>query len=460
MAASSGGVAGRAAPLFGSSGIRGVVGEDLTEQVCEEVGWAVGTLLSAGSRVCIATDTRLSRDLVRDAVSTGLRAAGVEVTEIGILPTPALAFLTGDMGFDAGVMVTASHNPPGFNGIKLFTSERIGYSRQQEAEIERLCRERSFRTAPRGTLRRDHTARERYLGVLAERFKDRLPVGKARVVVDAGNGAAAGFASELFTRLGLDVIAVNDAPDGGFPGRGPEPREDTLRSTAEIVRSHNAALGVCFDGDADRVVFLDKQGFPGFNEAVAAVARLVLGGSSSRKAVATVETGMLLDLALEGLGVEVVRGRVGDVHVAQLVRELDAGIGVEPVGVYIIPEMGLYPDSVFAALTVLIGMDGTGELFRQMPRLHYDQGRVPCANDLKEAVMAEVLGRVDDFGARSVNTLDGLRLEFAESWLLIRASGTEPLVRVVAESGSRTETERLVRWGVEVVKKTVSGLET
>ncbi|MBL7166925.1 MAG: hypothetical protein ISS55_10660 [Dehalococcoidales bacterium] len=452
--------------LFGSSGIRGVVGEDLSEELCLDVARAIGSTLPLHSKVCIATDTRVSREVINDAVTTGLRNTGIDVTHLGILPTPALAFLTGRMGFDTGVMITASHNPSQFNGIKLFNTTcidagSIGYSRAQEMEIERIYGKCEFRNSSRGSLERNLNAGEDYLHFVANRFPEGSFSQGFSIVVDAANGAAAGFASDLFARVGLDVLPLNDEPDGLFPGRNPEPKEDTLEGTFEFMRRHNAGLAVCFDGDADRVVFLDEKGFLGFNEVIAFAARLAVVRSGKKKVAATVETGKMIDLVLNDLGAEVVRGRVGDVYVAHLVRELDAAIGVEPVGVYIMPEIGLYPDSMFAALTLLSKIDSAGEIrsyLRQIPRLYSLQDKVSCPNIAKTAVINEIEGSAAGLGPRHLNSLDGLRLEFDDSWLLIRASGTEPFIRVNAESGSEAETKVLLSSGIEIVRSTIARL--
>jgi len=156
-----------------------------------------------------------------------------------------------------------------------------------------------------------------------------------------------------------------------------------------------------------------------------------------------------------------VRGKVGDVYVAHLVRELDAAIGVEPVGVYIMPEIGLYPDSIFAALTLLSKIGSTGEMrsyLRQIPRLYSLQDNVSCPNTTKTAIMNEIEGSTAQLGPRHVNALDGLRLEFDDSWMLIRASGTEPLIRVNAESSSEAETKALLSSGVGIVRSIISRL--
>ena len=446
--------------LFGTSGIRGVVNQDLTVDLCQEVAQVLGTLLPLDAKICLATDTRLSGGILKKAIFAGLQSSGIDATDLGILPTPVLALLTREWGFDTGVMVTASHNPPEFNGIKLFNKNSLGYSRGQELEIERIYAGRRFRQGIReGTLRQGQGMAEAYLRFLQDKLPPRRFDGNLKIVVDPGNGAASGIVSRLFADLGIDAVPLNDIPDGSFPGRNPEPKEDTLHNTVQFLREVKADLAVCFDGDADRVVFCDREGFLGFNECIAFISRLVIEESGKKCVATTVETGRLLDLAVEDLGVKVVRGRVGDVHVAYLAQETDAAIGVEQVGVYIIPKVGYYPDSIFAALTLLSRLEDVGEIrefLKKLPRLFFDKSKVSCPNELKEPAMEMVKSRASLFGAAEVNALDGVRLESGDSWMLIRASGTEPIIRVLAESSSASRTRELMDNGVQTVQRLLS----
>lgn len=446
--------------LFGTSGVRGVFEKDLTLGLCHDVAQALGTLLPARSRVCVSTDSRVSGPAIKEAVISGLCNCGVEATDLGMLPTPALALLTREWKFDTGVMITASHNPPEFNGIKLFNGNAMGYSRDQEQQIETIYSARSFRKGQPGSRHVADGMRERYL----QAIRGRLPAGginrRLRIVVDPGNGAASGFASWVFAELGLPVMPVNDKPDGQFPGRNPEPKEDTLRDTVAFLRDSKADLAVCFDGDADRVVFCDREGFLGFNEPIAFISRLAVQETGKKAVATTVETGRLLELATQDLGVKVFRGRVGDADVAHLARQTDAAIGVEQVGVYIIPHIGYYPDSMFAALTLLSHIDEATEIrtfFQRIPALFFDKGRVTCPNESKAALMTRVAHKAADLDALSVSSLDGVRLEFGDSWMLIRASGTEPVIRVLAESPSAPATAELIDRGVKLVQGLVSG---
>ncbi len=444
--------------LFGTSGVRGVVGQDLSVDLCCQVALAVGTTLPQSSTVCIATDTRTSKEVVKGAVISGLLSCGINIVDLGILPTPALALLTRELGFDTGVMITASHNPPEFNGIKLFTGNSLGYSQAREAEIEKVYFAKKFRRGEVGTLEQAYDLKQKYFSFIKDKFPLPRFNRQLKVVVDPGNGAASGFASDIFAQMGLSVIPINDEPDGLFPGRNPEPREDTLQSTVEFLKQQKADLAVCFDGDADRVVFCDKEGFLGFNEPIAFISRLVAKKTGKKRIATTVETGKLLDLAVNDLGVEVIRGKVGDVNVAYLAQEIDAALGVEGVGVYILPQVGYYPDSIFASLTLLSQLSDIGEVrqyFQDMPKLFFEKSKVPCPNKLKSPVMARVKERARLFTPNEINILDGLRLEFDDSWMLIRASGTEPAVRIIAESTSERQTDELISKGAELVQNLV-----
>jgi phosphomannomutase len=254
-------------------------------------------------------------------------------------------------------------------------------------------------------------------------------------------------------------MPINDTPDGTFPGRSPEPNKDTLENTWQFLKDNRLDIAVCFDGDADRVVFMDKEGFIGFTESVAFMSALAVKRSGKKKVAATVETGKLLDNALADMGVEVVRGKVGDVSVAHLAREIDAAIGIESIGVYIMPELGLYPDSIAAALTLLSAVKDISEIrefFRKVPPLYLGQRKIPCANEKKEALKQMIISNSGAFGSGAANILDGLRMDFGSSWILVRPSGTEPIFRIIAESPSEVETEKLLE-NAEVMLRKLAG---
>ena len=444
--------------LFGTSGIRGVIGQEITSEFALKLGKCVGSTLLLGSKVCIATDTRTSRDMVKYALVSGLLSCGINVTDFGILPTPILASLTQELKFDTGIMITASHNPPEFNGIKLFNVDSIGYDSNQEKKIERLVYSGEFRSASwgkLGSLTIESTASDKYFEMIKKKCSQFDFNRKLKLIIDPGNGAASGFVTKLFQELGLSVIPLNDMPNGQFPGRNPEPGHNTLGKTVEYLKKEDAALAICFDGDGDRVVFCDKDGFIGYNEMVSFISWLKVEESGSKLVATTVETGRLLDIVVEEVGAKVVRSKVGDVKLAYLVRDLGACVGVEPVGVYIFPEMGHYPDSIFAALFLLSKIRDVLEIrdfLKKLPTLFFEKVKIPCPNELKEAILSKIGEVADQFSAKEINTLDGIRLEFNDSWMLIRPSGTEPVVRVLVESLSQEKAKQLLNRGTEAVR--------
>jgi len=454
--------------LFGTSGVRGIMYKELDCGVINNLGRAIASSLPPQARSVIATDSRISRGDAKADLTLGMMASGMTVIDtasqgtgddppwLGILPTPVLAFLTRELQVDVGIMVTASHNPPEYNGFKFFNSDGIGYSRSQERVVEDIYFHQLFRRGVIGGYSIDASARQRYYDYVKancsyQDFKKRF-----RIVIDPGNGAASKFVSDLFWELGLETFSINDTADGTFPGRNPEPRPDTLRKTYTYLKSCNADLAVCFDGDADRVVFMDKHGFIGFDEAVTFMAALEVKASGKKRVVTTVETGRTLDMALKPLGVEVIRGNVGDVPVAYLTRTVKAAIGVESVGVYIYPDHGYFPASICAVLTLLKSIQDVSEIreyFSGLPALIKKQRKITCPNNLKEHVLNRIVSHPELFGKGEVNTIDGLRVDFENSWILIRPSGTEPIIRVIAESTSQYQTEKLIAKASGVVSE-------
>jgi phosphoglucosamine mutase len=447
--------------LFGTSGIRGKVFEKITPEFFLELGKAIASSLPEKSSVAIATDSRVTKDILKSALISGLLTCNVNVVDIGIAPTPVLAFLTKRLNCTTGVMITASHNPPEDNGIKLWNSDGMAYTTHEEQQIEDALKLKKYRSPQwdkTGALKSDYDAKNAHADELLSKIEIKR---RFKVVVDPGNGAASSYASSVFKKAGLKVLPINDDHDGLFPNRSSEPTAEALKETISYLREENADVAVCFDGDADRVVFCDREGFIGYNEAIAFISRLKLKLSQERetkikKVVTTVHTGLLLDQAIKDLGGEVIRGKVGDGYVAHEVKKGSASLGVEPIGVYIMPEMGYYPDSIYAALYLLANIESVSEIrefINKMPIRHLDEDKVSVADKLKYEVMELVQNNLDVFPAHHLNSLDGLRLEFGNSWVLIRASGTESRIRVTAEAGDWAELRNLMDLGIKAVSE-------
>ena len=447
---------------FGTSGIRGVVGADLSVDTCRCAGKSLGAVLGRGARVCVGRDTRLSGPDVSGWFIDGLLCSGVHVVDVGVVPTPALAVYTRSGGFDAGAMITASHNPPEYNGIKLFDSDGVGFSRSREEDIEAVSDSGEF-VEGKGSLESDGSALERYLESLPGPVVGAALASPVPLMLDPGNGAASRFAAEVYRRLGLKVETVNDTPDGRFPGRGSEPNATTLGGTCAALSASDARLVACFDGDADRVVFCDREGFLGLDEMVAFVAQHRILDTTRRSLATTVETGLLPQYAAENLGGVVVRGRVGDVAVAHLARQEHAALGAESIGVYIFPEAGLHPDSLLAVLHVLGVLEDALDVRRfiaKLPRVENVKAKVRCPASCKGVVMQlaeEALRDVPGLAPGvAVNRTDGLRFELPDAWVLVRPSGTEPVIRLTVEAVEPGRARLMARRAEDVVTSLVA----
>ena len=447
---------------FGTSGICGIVGTDITEDVCARVGVALGTFLGNGTRVCLARDSRLSGPVVAGWLSEGLVAAGLDVVDYGMVPTPVLAALTRMGGHDAGVMVTASHNPPGYNGIKLFSRAGIGFSPQQERAIEVLC-DIGEHASGLGHVIPCGDVLELYMQCLPREVIDAAARSNVRMLLDPGNGAASGFVRQVYERLGIGVDVVNDTPDGTFPGRGPETGGSVLGATVKAMSVSECGLAACFDADANRVVFCDREGFLGLDEMVAWVAHCRVLESGKKCLATTVETGLLPEHALREIEGDVVRGVVGDVAVAHLAQQMDAALGAESVGVYIFPDVGLYPDSILGSLYVLGGCARSTDIRRfvaSLPAVSLVKRQVPCSLCVKDRVMEVLAANPDELAGQTsyvnVNVTDGVRIEWEDSWLLVRPSGTEPVIRVTVEGTHAGDVARDIAVAVASVEKLVA----
>ena len=420
--------------MFGTSGIRGRVGESITASLALDVGRAVGT---DTERVLVGRDARDSGRTLRHALVAGLQETGTDVVDVGLAATPTVARGIARREADAGVVVTASHNPPEDNGLKLWTPSGQAFSTaQQEAVAERI-READFDLAPwdeQGTHRpwTDATARHREALVEAgRRDAGDADLSSLSVVVDVGNGMGAVTAEALYG-LGVDVETINDRPDGRFPARPSEPTAETCTTLAATVPAVGADLGVAHDGDADRMMAVTDEGEFVSGDLLLALFGREEAGSGDRVA-APVNTSLAVDDALAAVGAEVVHTRVGDVYVAERARDPAVAFGGEPSGAWIFPGETLCPDGPLAAvkLAVLAAAEPLSDRLARIDR--YPIRRETVETDAKDAVMdavdEHVRERYDDVAA-----LDGVRVETADGWFLIRPSGTQPLVRLTAEA--------------------------
>ncbi|NPA47874.1 MAG: phosphoglucosamine mutase, partial [Thermococci archaeon] len=428
---------------FGTSGIRGVVNDLLTPELALSVGRAIGTYLEEGP-VVVGMDTRTSGEMIKSAVVSGLLSTGVDVIDIGLAPTPLTGFAIKLYGAEAGVTVTASHNPPEYNGIKVWQSNGMAYTPDMEEEVEDILRGGNFRKAAWngiGRLKREDPTDE-YIRAAVERVKLR---DTYRVVVDTGNGAGSLVSPILQRELGNRVISLNSHPSGFFV-RELEPNAESLSGLARAVRVMKADVGIAHDGDADRIGVVDDEGrFVEYEVMLSLISRYMVEKHGGKKVVTTVDAGMALGDYLRPLGVEIIRTPVGDVAVAEAIEREGAVFGGEPSGTWIMPQWNLTPDGIFAGALVVEMVDRLGplsELEKEVPRYVTLRAKIPCPNDRKARAM-EVIAQeaLKSFDYSYLLDIDGVRIEGEGWWILFRPSGTEPIMRITLEA----DTEKKAR---------------
>jgi phosphoglucosamine mutase len=413
--------------MFGTSGIRGPVGETVTADLALAVGRALGV---DADRVVVGRDPRESGRLLTDALAAGLRESGTDAVDLGLAATPTVARAVGWEDADAGVSITASHNPPADNGIKLWQPSGQAFDEPLRERISERIREEAADLRGWDGLghREEATARERHVEALV----DVVDVGDPpSVVVDVGNGAG-GVTVDALQRLGCEVETLNAQPDGSFPGRPSEPTAENCTSLATLVAESDADLGIAHDGDADRMRAVAGDGtYLSGDVTLALFARAA--ASRGERVAAPVDTSLAVDDHLADEGVSVTRTRVGDVYVAERVTDDGVAFGGEPSGAWIWPGETLCPDGPLAAceLVALASERPLGERAAAVDT--YPIRRDSVETDEKAAVMARVAERVTD-EYDEMSTLDGVRVDLGDGWFLLRASGTQPLVRITAEA--------------------------
>ncbi len=448
--------------LFGTNGVRGVANRELTVEKVTRLAASAGSLL--GRDVALGRDGRTSSPMFRDAAVAGLLSVGCEVQDLGVLPTPALQYTVKSAMLDGGVMITASHNPPEFNGVKVVAPDGVEVPRSMEGEIEGLF----FGGGPEPRPW-DGVGSVSFLDVLdayTEAVSSHVDGDLIRgaglgVALDPGNGVGVLTAPVVARGLGCSVYTLNAEIDGRFPGRDSEPRPDNLGGLSDLVVASGADLGVAFDGDGDRSMFVDETGEVQWGDrAVALVAReFVARNPGARVATSVSSSRVIEDVVREGGG-ELVWTRVGSVDISRTM--VDGGImfgGEENGGMMYGPHLQVRDGSMAMALVLeIMARHGKplSELFGELPQYSQMKGRVPCPDGLKEAALEALRERVE---APRVETIDGVKLWYPDgSWILVRPSGTEPVFRLYAEAGNEDRVRRLVEEHKALVGEIVKSL--
>lgn len=431
--------------MFGTNGIRGVANEYLGCELALRIGRCVGVVL--GKRIAVATDTRVSSDMIKCALESGLMSVGADVIDIGMLPTPALQhFVMTHPNIDGGVMITASHNPPEFNGIKCISGDGTECSPDEERRIEDLyesgvpCVEWS----KVGRLHHIDGAGDEYVESIVSKVNTEL-IRKAEltVCVDCANGASAITTPALMGKLGVRAITINADQQGTFPGHPSEPTEDNLGVLKKLVMDTGADLGIAHDGDADRCVFITGSGrYVSGDQALALLARYLLRKNKGKDVMVTVATSSVVEDVVSSNGGRVEYTAVGSPIVARAMRTGGGIFGGEENGGLIFADHQYCRDGAMGAAVMLECISNIGCLDAQidsLPRYHTVKTAISCPDGLKQALIEHLHSMHSD---ERCNLLDGLRIDYDDGWVLVRPSGTEPKFRIYSESREQGVAER------------------
>ena len=438
--------------LFGTSGIRGLIGSEVTCELALNVGKSLAYYLGNKGTVVLGYDTRTTNQMLDQAICAGLLESGVDVVKIGMVPTPLVGYATEKLDADAGIMLTASHNPSPYNGIKLWNKNGMAYTSNQEAEIEKIYAEKSYISVSWDKIGK-LSVNEQIKGQYVDDLVSMVDIKEGlKVVIDCASGAGSEISPLVFRKAGCEVTTLNSQPDGFFPGRNPEPNAENLGNLMKTVVAIGADLGIAHDGDADRMITVDEEGnISPFDSLLALISKEFDGD-----VVTTVDAGLCMDESVKG---EVFRTPVGDVNVAEVIIEKDAAFGGEPSGTWLHPDFCMCPDGILSGLRMAELVSNKGKLsslLAEIPSYPNIREKIICSKEAKVKVMENMESLLGDaFGdIKDINSIDGVRLTFEDdSWVLVRPSGTEDYVRITLESRDADRAEEIRKTCVKIINE-------
>ena len=433
------------------SGVRGTVGGTLTPRAACDFGCAFGTMLGAGKSAVIGRDTRASGPMVLSAVTAGLLAAGVNVIDLGVVSTPGVALMVRALGAGGGVVITASHNPPQYNGIKFLQPSGPGLRAAQAERLKGIWQSGHFALAGVDGLGRqsqDGTTHQRHVeAVCSVTDVPAIAARRFRVVLDSINGAGCGVSKLLMQRLGCELVHINDEPTGCF-AHAPEPIRENLDQLGQAVREHGGQVGFAQDPDADRLVIVDERGrFIGEEYTLALATAFVLGKRKGKVATNMVTSRMIEDVAAAA-GCRVVRAPTGEANVVEAMEREGCIFGGEGNGGVIDPRVVPVRNSLVGMAMILQFMAETGKTISQLaagiPSYVMLKTKMPCppgaAAKVVQATQEAFAGRP----RAKLDHSDGLKIDLPEGWVSVRGSNTEPIMRITAEARDAQVAQALV----------------
>ncbi len=445
--------------LFGTFGVRRTANDVLTPEFASRLAACYGTLVKG--TVAVGGDTRTSTLMLKQAVTAGLLSSGCDVVDLGILPTPGVQYAVRKY-YDGGVMITASHNPPQYNGLKFLDEDGIGIPDEMDIKIERLY----FDAEPDrvefheiGELYQNDKVIDEYVDEAVSKVDvEAIRKANLKVVVDCGSGAGCFTAPYLIRKLGCDVTTLNSQPDGFFPGRNPEPIEENLQELIHVVKELNADIGLAHDGDADRTICIDENGsFVLGDKTFTLVEKQMLKENNGGTIVTTVATSQAIYDVAEEYNGEVIATAVGDLLVARKLKDENGLFGGEENGGLIFPDFVYGRDAVMTVAKILeiVAKEKKplSELVAELPVYYASKTKIECPDDEKEFVMASIAEEIQTTTDFKLDRTDGVKILKEDGWVIIRPSGTEPIFRCFSESDSQKKADEMTEWGLGLIKK-------
>ena len=447
------------AKFFGTNGIRGVFSEDFTLEFVHDMTLAIGTYFGKGP-VLVGFDGRNSSPIICKVVASALNSIGIDCYVTGIVPTPCLEFAVKTLGYSGGLMITASHNPPQYNGIKPAAKDGVEVSREDELIIEDIYTQKSWLKNPKkwGVTRIETKVIETYLkGVISNVDSKLIESKHFKVVLDLGNGAQAVSAPELCKILQCETFLVNQNIDGTFPGRGSEPTPQNLSELSKTVIENKANIGIAFDGDGDRSIFCDNNGniLTGDMSALLLVQHILKKNPNSL-VVTCLNSGSNIEILAEKFNSKVIRTKVGSVEVSRKMVPTNALIGYEENGGFMYGKHNQVRDGCMTlALMLDLLADSEKSLVEEIANLlpsFTSKDKITCS---AEKVSKLISSLKEEFP--NSDTTDGIKITFdSKNWVMIRPSGTEPIVRIYVEAESREKLDALMSKYLAKVKSIIS----
>ena len=447
------------AKFFGTNGIRGVFSEDFTLEFIHDMTLAIGTYFEKGP-ILIGYDGRESSPVICKIITSTLNSIGIDCNVAGLVPTPCLEYAVKSLGYSGGIMITASHNPSQYNGIKPAGKDGVEISREDELVIEDIYFKKTWISYSEkwGITGEETKAIETYLDGIVSHIDSKLIESKPfKVVLDLGNGAQAITAPNFCTLVNCEIILVNETIDGTFPGRGSEPTPQNLSVLSKTVIENQANFGIAFDGDGDRSIFCDDLGniLTGDKSALLLIQH-ILNKNPNSLVVTCLNSGLNTEMLTEKYNSKVIRTKVGSVEVSRKMLSTNALIGFEENGGFMFGKHNQVRDGCMSLALMLDLLATThnplSDEISKLPLSFTTKDKVECSSEDAEQI---ILSLKDEFPESDIS--DGIKITIdSKNWVMIRPSGTEPIIRIYGESESQEKLEGLMIQFLQKVKLIIS----